>query len=65
MTKRLPFTEMAIRRAIAAARKESLEPGWSVTVRPDGSITVHKTHEAPLAPVDNESERQRWNDVEA
>lgn len=65
MTKVLPFTELAVRRAIAAAKKENLEPGWSVTAHPDGSITVSRGIETPLAPSDNEAERQRWGDIEA
>jgi hypothetical protein len=64
MTKRLAFTELAIRRAIAAARKEGIDVN-AVTVRSDGSITVHKSLEVPLAPSDNEAERQRWTDIEA
>lgn len=40
MTARLPFTELAVRRAIAAARKEGLKVA-SVSVGPDGTITVH------------------------
>lgn len=40
MTTRLPFTELAVRRAISAARKEGL-PVTGTTIRPDGTITVH------------------------
>lgn len=46
MTARLPFTELAVRRAIAAARKEGL-PVTGTTIRPDGTITVHHA-DAPV-----------------
>ena len=41
MTRALPITELFIRRAIAAVRKERL-PIKAVTVRPDGSVTMHQ-----------------------
>jgi hypothetical protein len=41
MTKPLPFTESRVRRAIAAVRKEGL-PVRAVSIRPDGTITVHQ-----------------------
>ncbi len=42
MTARLPFTEIALRRAIRAARQEGMRVS-GFTVRPDGSITIHST----------------------
>lgn len=47
MTARLPFTELALRRAISAARKEGMRvKGFSVS--PDGTITVHES-DVPVA----------------
>lgn len=44
MTTKLPFTELAVRRAIKAARAEGVRV-TGVRVYPDGSITVY---EAPV-----------------
>jgi hypothetical protein len=48
MTKSLPFTEIAIQRAIAAVRKAGLEI-YAVTVGADGSITVHQHPQSPAS----------------
>ena len=44
MTARLPFTELAVRRAIRAARAEGIQVK-GVTVRPDGSVSVFEIDE--------------------
>ena len=49
MTARLPFTELALRRAIAAARKAGLRVSGT-TIAPDGTITVHYG-EPGIAPI--------------
>lgn len=49
MTTRLPFTELAMRRAIRAARSEGVRVA-AVTVGPDGSITIHDA-DSPVAAV--------------
>lgn len=46
MTKSLPFTENAIARAIAGARKGGVKVG-AVEIRPDGSIVVLDESLAP------------------
>jgi hypothetical protein len=38
MTKALPFTELAVRRAISAARKEGVP--FAISLAPDGTITI-------------------------
>jgi hypothetical protein len=40
MTRALPFTQAAIRRALTAARAAGVEP-TGFTIAADGSITVH------------------------
>ncbi len=50
MTKPCPFTELTLRKAIAAMRKEGLEVK-AVTIRPDGTVTIHHDDVAqPLVP---------------
>ena len=65
MTKSLPFTEMSIRRAIAAMRKEGIVVG-AVAVHPDGTVTIyqHGGIAAPAQPEQNHSP-SKWLDVEA
>jgi hypothetical protein len=46
MTKPLPFTESAVRRAVSAARKAGL-PVNAVSVSPDGTVTVYQRRETP------------------
>jgi hypothetical protein len=62
MTTRLPFTELAIRRAISAARKEGLKVS-GFTVAPDGTITVHDV-EAPVAPGPGRAQHVRSSEFE-
>jgi len=49
MTAPLPFTELAIRRAIKAARAAGMKVA-GFTIARDGSITVHDA-DAPVAPL--------------
>ena len=63
MTKPLPFSEQTIRKAIAAARKEGLDIN-AVSIRPDGTVTVHKDTEPLLSP-NNDRTNAKWLDVEA
>jgi hypothetical protein len=68
VTKQLPFTQQAVRRAIAAARKEGLHV---LMIRPDGSVVVGETpvkisDVAPTAPLnEDEAERAIWENVKA
>jgi hypothetical protein len=64
MTRSLPFTELGLRRAIAAARKSGLE----VTgIRPDGTLMVHEPKEGIIGPLPVEEKQvaAKWEDVEA
>jgi hypothetical protein len=63
VTKQLPFTQQAVRRAIAAARKEGLHV---LMIRPDGSVVVGE-HPVPIGEIipaapasDDEAEHARW-----
>ena len=47
MTKPLPFTESAVRRAVSAARKAGMKVG-AIRIEPDGAVTVFEGE--PLAP---------------
>ena len=59
MTKTLPFTEQAIRRAVSAARKAGVTVG-SIEIRPDGTIVIFdKEHGPKLAPDDDD----KWSDL--
>jgi len=66
VTKQLPFTQQAVRRAIAAARKEGLHV---LAIRPDGTVLVGKepfaaTDLVPTAPLtEDEAERAIWENV--
>jgi hypothetical protein len=60
VTKTLPFTELAIRRAVSAARKAGISVG-GVEVRPDGTIVVLSKDTAPaIVPKDD----AKWKDLE-
>jgi hypothetical protein len=48
MTKSLPFTENAVRRAVTAARKAGMKVG-AIRIEPDGAVTVFEC--APLDPL--------------
>jgi uncharacterized protein GlcG (DUF336 family) len=65
VTKSLPFTEQAIRRAIAAARKEGIVI-CAVTVHQAGRVTVYQQGGivTPASPEQNRDEL-KWLDVEA
>lgn len=62
MTTRLPFTELAIRRAISAARKEGLKVS-GFTIAPDGTITVHDVA-PPVAPGPGHAQHVRSSEFE-
>lgn len=66
MTKPLPFTELSVRRAIAAARKEGVKVG-AVKVDPNGAVTVFDERLAPsIAPTqDAVPAPPEWEDFEA
>jgi hypothetical protein len=67
VTKQLPFTQQAVRRAIAAARKEGLHV---LMIRPDGSVVVGETpikisDVAPTAPTATDDADSVWDNVKA
>lgn len=47
MTTKLPFTELALRRAIRAARKEGVRV-TGITITGDGTITLYETDGGPV-----------------
>ena len=59
MTKPLPFTQIGLRRAIAAARKEGLRVRG---IRPDGTLLVDDG-DNDLAP--DSDAPSKWKDTEA
>ena len=63
MTKAVPFTEAAVRRAIAAARKEGMTD-VAVSIAPDGTITIfpQRPIEPPSIPTHDE-EARKWADA--
>jgi hypothetical protein len=65
VSKSLPFTEMSIRRAIAAVRKEGIVVA-AVAVHPDGTVTIYQQG-GIAAPVHTEQNhgQSKWLDVEA
>jgi hypothetical protein len=62
MTARLPFTELAVRRAIRAARAAGMKV-TGFTIRPDGTITVHDT-DVPVAPEAPETQHATSSEFE-
>jgi hypothetical protein len=62
MTKALPFTELAIRRAISAARKEGVP--FAISLAPDGTITIfqQKPVDPPTASPSNQ-EADNWSNA--
>ena len=66
MTARLPFTELALRRALKAARREGMRVS-GFTVRPDGSITIHNTDAdvADIAPLAQHAASSEFEDFKA
>ncbi len=67
MTRALPFTEMSLRRAIAAARKSGLRV---TSIRPDGTLIVIDGDNSldevvGLASNGQPVETSEWEDVEA
>jgi uncharacterized protein GlcG (DUF336 family) len=61
MTKPLPFTESAVRRAVNAARKAGLQV-TAVSIAPDGTVTVFQGLEAAAVPEQNEKASE-WADA--
>lgn len=61
MTKSLPFTENAVARAVAGARKGGIKVG-AVRVEPDGTIVVldEKLAPAVLPHHDNDNKPSKW-----
>lgn len=64
MTARLPFTELAVRRAIAAARKEGIRV-TGVTIAPDGTISVGEIPVAPTPPQEHSAASSEFEDFKA
>jgi uncharacterized protein GlcG (DUF336 family) len=64
MTKPLPFTELSVRRAIAAARKEGVKVG-AVKVDPNGAVTVFDESIAPAIAPTQDASPSPWEDIEA
>lgn len=64
MSRPLPFTEAAVRRAIAAARKAGLEVS-AVSIAPDGTVTVFQQGIAAPLPSGETYAKSKWLDVEA
>lgn len=67
MSKPLPFTAAAIRRAIVGARSAGLEV-TAVSVAPDGTVTVHKAPPGPVAATDapaHDDAAQPWGHFQA
>ena len=64
MTRRLPFTQASLCRAIRAARKEGLRVAG---IRPDGTLIVHDGADTidDGALVDQDERPSKWEDVEA
>jgi len=55
MTKPLPFTELAIKRAVRAARKLGIKVG-SIEIKPDGGIIIHEASNSPAPPKPKDDE---------
>jgi hypothetical protein len=64
MTKPLPFTESAVRRAIAAVRKAGLEVK-ATSIGPDGTVTIFHDGVAPQPSSGENQVSSKWLDVEA
>jgi hypothetical protein len=61
MTKALPFTESAVRRAVNAARKAGLQVS-AVSIAPDGTVTVFQGLVA-REPSEQDAEAAEWADA--
>jgi hypothetical protein len=64
MTRRLPFTEYSLRRAIAAAQKAGLR---ITGIRPDGTLIVRENTDAAVdSPLyERAATGSKWEDVQA
>jgi hypothetical protein len=63
MTKPIPFTEAAVRRAIAATQKAGLAVA-AVRIEPNGAVTIFQTGIEPPSPSDEDPAKSKWLDVE-
>jgi hypothetical protein len=62
MTKALPFTELAVRRAISAARKEGVP--FAISLAPDGTITIFQQQAVaspPMSAPPRDPEADNWS----
>ena len=64
MTKRLPFTEATVRRAIAAVQKAGLAVA-AVRIEPNGAVTIFQNGIEPPSPPNENPDHSKWLDVEA
>ena len=64
MTKRLPFSEATIRRAIVAVHKAGLSVA-AVRIEPNGAVTIFQNGIEPPSPSNETPDHSRWLDVEA
>jgi hypothetical protein len=65
MTKPLGFTQATVRRAVEGARKAGLRVA-GVSVKPDGTITIHDTGDIAPPVLDSApAPRSKWQDAEA
>ena len=64
MTKPVPFTEAAVRRAIAAVQKAGLAVA-AVRIEPNGAVTIFHNGIEPPLPSNENPAHSKWLDVEA
>jgi hypothetical protein len=64
MTKRLPFSEATVRRAIVAVQKAGLSVA-AVRIEPNGAVTIFQNGIEPPSPSDETPSNSKWLDVEA
>ena len=62
MTKAVHFTELAVRKAVKAARKSGLNVG-AVSIAPDGTITIQQQVAKPLTASPSDSEADNWSNA--
>ena len=62
MTRPAPFTQAQVRRAVKAAESAGLRVK-SVTVRPDGSITVDSSEATPPVSLSFKNIAASWDDA--
>jgi hypothetical protein len=64
MTKRLPFSEATVRRAIAAVKKAGLAVA-AVRIEPNGAVTIFQNGIEPPSSSNENPDHSKWLDVEA